>query len=378
MADLQTTRRDERDFLLRSLDDLDAEFEAGDIDETDYHTLHSDYTIRAANAIRALERATPLPPAPRRSWKRITLWTLLIVVVSGLAGVWVAEFSGSRGMGTITGSVRLSVRQQLFDASQLLGTEPAQALEMYDAVLAEEPSNVEALAYRGWLTNLEGDPATARGYLEDAVLADPTYPDARVFAAVVALNSGDVDAAAAHVAALDALEVPPFIEQLVQGQGLRVGLVEARLLTGVPNAFAASGLTVEEVARAADNLLSSQEITRALALYNVLLSEARDNLDVATEAGWFLGRLAFNGPAELNESMTTADELLTEALAIDPGHPPALVYRAFVRLWLGDLEAGRADLATYDALDADREDLDFLISETGLRDLLDGGSVEPE
>ena len=245
MADLETTRREERDFLFRSLDDLDAEFEAGDIDESDYKTLHSDYTTRAAVAIRALERATPPPTTSQKSWKRIALWTLLIVVVSGLAGVWVAEFSGSRSaLGTITGSVRESVRQQLFNAGQLLGTEPDQALEIYDAVLAEEPSNAEALAYRGWLTNLEGDPVAARGFLEEAVLADPTYPDARVFAAVVALSAGDTEAAADHLAALDELDVAPFIEQLVQSQGLRVGLVEARLLTGEPGAFVADRKSV--------------------------------------------------------------------------------------------------------------------------------------
>jgi len=371
MADLETTRREERNFLFRSLDDLDAEFEAGDIDESDYNSLYSDYTSRAAVAIRALERATPPPTTSRKSWKRVTLWTLLIVVVSGLAGVWVAEFSGSRSaLGTITGSVRESVRQQLFNAGQLLATEPDQALEIYDAVLAEEPSNAEALAYRGWLTNLEGDPVNAREYLEEAVLADPTYADALVFAAAVALNTGDTEAAAEHLAALDQLDVPPFVEQLVQSQGLRVGLVEARLLTGEPGAFVASGLTVDEIARAADNLLADQEITRALALYDVLLDEARDTLDVATESGWFLGRLAFGGGPELVDSMRTADDLLTEALAIDPNHPPALVYRAFVRLWMEDLEGGRADLAAYDALDVGRDDLDFLISETGLRDQL--------
>ncbi len=369
MADLETTRREERDFLLASLDDLDAEFEAGDLDEADYLALRSDYVSRAAAAIRALERATPPSAPPRRSWSRVALWTLLIVVVSGLAGLLVAEFSGSRAVGgTITGSARQSVRQQLFEAGQLLGTEPDRAMELYDAVLQEAPSNAEALAYRGWLSKLEGDVETAGDFLERSVLADPTYPDARVFAAVVALDAGDIDAATAHLAALDDLDAPPFIEQLVQGQGLRVRLVEARLLTGEPDAFAASGLTVGEVARAADTLLTDSEIRRALALYDVLLTEARDDIEVATEAGWFLGRIAFSGPPELEESMATAEDLLTEALDIDPAYPPALVYRAFVRLWQGDFAGGQADLDAFDALDAGRDDLEFLIDETGLRD----------
>lgn len=46
---------EEREFLLRSLRDLDAEFAAGDIDEADYHTLRDDYTARAAALLRPAE-----------------------------------------------------------------------------------------------------------------------------------------------------------------------------------------------------------------------------------------------------------------------------------------------------------------------------------
>ena len=46
---------DERDFLLRSLEDLEREHDAGDVDDHDYETLKDDYTARAARAIRAVE-----------------------------------------------------------------------------------------------------------------------------------------------------------------------------------------------------------------------------------------------------------------------------------------------------------------------------------
>ena len=48
---------EERDFLLRSLRDLDAEHDAGDIDDVDYETLRDDYTVRTAVVLRALEQA---------------------------------------------------------------------------------------------------------------------------------------------------------------------------------------------------------------------------------------------------------------------------------------------------------------------------------
>ncbi|HEY3811075.1 MAG TPA: hypothetical protein VGL49_06540, partial [Acidimicrobiales bacterium] len=45
---------DERDFALRSLRDLEAEYDAGDLDEDDYLALRDVYTARAAAALRAL------------------------------------------------------------------------------------------------------------------------------------------------------------------------------------------------------------------------------------------------------------------------------------------------------------------------------------
>ena len=48
---------EERDFLLSSLRDLDAEHDAGDIDDVDYETLRDDYTVRTAQVLRAIGRA---------------------------------------------------------------------------------------------------------------------------------------------------------------------------------------------------------------------------------------------------------------------------------------------------------------------------------
>jgi hypothetical protein len=53
----------ERQFLLRSLADLDAEWAAGDIEEDDYRTLSDDYTARAAAVLKAIDR--PKGPASR-------------------------------------------------------------------------------------------------------------------------------------------------------------------------------------------------------------------------------------------------------------------------------------------------------------------------
>ena len=45
----------ERDFLLRSLDDLDAERAAGDLDTSDHAALADDYTRRLAEVARSID-----------------------------------------------------------------------------------------------------------------------------------------------------------------------------------------------------------------------------------------------------------------------------------------------------------------------------------
>ena len=47
---------EERDHLLASLEDLDREFAAGDMDELDHRTLRDDYTTRAAAVLEALDQ----------------------------------------------------------------------------------------------------------------------------------------------------------------------------------------------------------------------------------------------------------------------------------------------------------------------------------
>src|ERR671910_13970 len=57
---------EQRDFLLRSLADLEREHRAGDVDDHDYATLKDDYTARAARTIRAIEAHQARVAAARR------------------------------------------------------------------------------------------------------------------------------------------------------------------------------------------------------------------------------------------------------------------------------------------------------------------------
>ena len=67
-AERRRQLEEERDFLMRSLDDLELEHESGGIDDESYAELHDDYTARAAAVIRALRDGVDVtPPPPPRS-----------------------------------------------------------------------------------------------------------------------------------------------------------------------------------------------------------------------------------------------------------------------------------------------------------------------
>jgi tetratricopeptide (TPR) repeat protein len=228
-ADLETLEQ-EREFLLRSLADLDAEYEAGDIDDDDYRTLTDDYTVRAATVLRAIEatkatRSTkkrgpssgsarparsrsrttaPATTAPakaamgpataakapataakppatagktqrseaaaesallsaalqsRRRWR--TTAVIIVVLGFGVLAAWVvAQSSGSRQPGqTASGNAQITgttvsggVDQRLVTAADLVNQgKVADALKLYDQVLADDPNQPVALADGGWL-----------------------------------------------------------------------------------------------------------------------------------------------------------------------------------------------------------------------------------
>jgi hypothetical protein len=217
---------EERAFLLRSLDDLDREHDAGDIDDADYSTLRDGYTARAATVLRAIEsHQAALAPKPRRNWRRVAVWGAALVVVAILAGVLVAWASGDRLPGdTSSGDIAASVTSKLAEARSLQATDLKGAIQRYDEVLKVEPDNAEALAYRGWLVTLVGNQANAADLvqsgqqsLERAMQVAPNYADPFCFDAIVRFRlHGDAAGASAAVNRCLALNPPQQVLGLVQ------------------------------------------------------------------------------------------------------------------------------------------------------------------
>lgn len=234
---------DERDQLLRSIDDLERELAAGDIDATDYQTLLDSYTSRASEVLQRLNGEVSRPKSPTlradHSAPNTPRWRSFAIAggVAGIAimaGIFVARSAGERvGDTGLTGSVRSAASQRANEIEALLTTarnnladDPLTALKAYDGVHALDPSNVEAVAYGGWLVRNVARSTTddaqhkellaaAIARLDEAIGLDPTYPDALAFRAIVYLrDQNDPSSAAKLFGALDKLDPPVEIKQL--------------------------------------------------------------------------------------------------------------------------------------------------------------------
>ena len=347
-------------------------------------TTESAEPVTAPGPLERAAAAPAVPPAaePSRSRLGLVVTAAVIAVAAVAAGVLVARYSGSRGAGdSITGEIRRTSRELLFEAQQTVASgDIAAAVSIYDEVLELQPSNVEALTYRGWLTARSGDLDRAAAYLEEAIATDPDYPDAHLFRSIVALDQGEIERAAAELAVFDASDPPPFARSLIESAQLRprirqaqqeaaLAAVEAeRTEAGAdgagPVAFAATSLTIGQVALAAEYLASEGRLLDAVRLFDWALESRPDDAEALTGRGWLVAR---TGDPEL---LAAGIAHLDRALEFDPAYPFALVYRAFAQYQQDDLEAARADLAAFDAGQNQPAELVRLIDDFNLRQAL--------
>jgi cytochrome c-type biogenesis protein CcmH/NrfG len=220
----------EREFLLRSLDDLERERDKGTIDDESYERLHADYTARAAAVIRALRDGVDARPAAAPVSTRRRLLTILGIVAFGvIAAVALAAALGARLPGETssgnsgdneTTQTTISIEGRIERLRAAVAANPddrasrlllarflevrgdlAAALQEYDEVLARDPANADAEAQAGRILYLTAQAAVksapdqvdalvqqSRARLDRAVTLDPRYPDARFFRAIVLAN----------------------------------------------------------------------------------------------------------------------------------------------------------------------------------------------
>jgi len=259
-----------------------------------------------------------------------------VVVVGVLAGVLVARTAGDRGaLDALTGDIRSSTRTMLAEAAVAA---PDEAESLYGRVLDLQPSNVEALAYRGWSRWRTGDRAGARVDLDEAVAVDAGYADVRVFRASVRHVDGDHAGAAEDLVVLDGLDAPPIVDDLLAASRLRQ--------------------------RIAGGLAEDGELLVALELLDSGLDpEGGSAADAAllAERGWLLA--ATRVPELVERGLASLDE----AVAADPAHPYARAYRAVTLAVLADRAgAAAADVEAFIALEGAPADLVDLLRTAGL------------
>jgi hypothetical protein len=222
--DTRENLEDERDFLLRSLDDLDGELVAGNIDPDTYRVLHDDYTARASAVIQSLadgvDRHSPDAPRVPPLMRLLTIGGIVVFAV--LAAILLAHTIGQRNPGqeitgdsqsggtpTTSATTSLSALQaaakaapksypaQIAYARSLwnAGAIPA-AIQQYVVASRTDPTQPEPLAYAGGLTvSILGQVTDAKDQqtllaqasrnLDQAIALDPTYPDSYAFKGVL-------------------------------------------------------------------------------------------------------------------------------------------------------------------------------------------------
>ncbi|NLA36195.1 MAG: hypothetical protein GX868_11015, partial [Actinobacteria bacterium] len=215
---------EERDFLLKSIEDLDREHGAGDVDPDDYEELRRGYVARAAEALAALERheselASRQAEARPRLARRLA-WIGGCVVFAAIAGVLLANGSGTRVSGDgLTGSI--DAAGAAADRCRMLSMqEPAEGIECYDEVLKTAPDDVDALTYQGWAyaRTERFDEATQR--FDRVVEIAPTFADVWVFVASVRNSQGDPEGAQEALDTLYSLNPAPIVLSTLRQMGL--------------------------------------------------------------------------------------------------------------------------------------------------------------
>jgi len=221
---------EERDFLMRSLDDLELEHESGGIDDESYTQLHDDYTARAAGVIRKLrDGVDALPPAPTRSSRRVRVRVATVAVITVfalLAGVSLAyalgarlpgqTASGNTGSATATTNPTLGALADKISALQAkVNASPddyqlridlahlyeengdiSNALKQSDAAITIDPNRAEGHANAARLVYRASEQVAttdARNQLvsqalagfDQAIKVDPEYADAYYFRAIL-------------------------------------------------------------------------------------------------------------------------------------------------------------------------------------------------
>ena len=348
-----------KEFLLKSLQQLDQELESGNLSSDDHDMLVRRYTRELAD-IAESEKAVSSGQPPKKGYRtKALLWSLGVVLLGVVAGITVSQTSGDRSEGeSITGSIRKSVNTQISEAQMLLGNRDrwGEAIEIFDQVLEVQPSNVEAITYRSWLNYQSGADADIQiAAWEEVLVLEPSYPDALVFISIALSNEGRHSQAATYLDKLRSSPVREDILGIVQQRGLYGEVYgEARY----PTILEKPEPTLEDLQlepdiglEAANYLLLSDKDERtvsAIKIYRAIIADFPTHPEALSREALLLWQ---TGNPTL---LTRAVDQLNLAVLENPNNLEALLSRATVRAAFdpmgacNDLESINESFATSD------------------------------
>ncbi len=230
--------QEERDYLLDSLRRLEDEHQAGAIGDDEYIDLRDEQTARAAALLREIQQRSTQPvvepptteatvkaPRPRAltQFQQRLVWALgvavfVAIVIASLFGGSEDRLAGQVGTGTVNGDTNSLLAQA---QEQTSTGKPADAVKTYDEVLKLDPSNAQALAYKGWLIHLAGLTDVGLQSIDKSIAANPNYPDAHFFKGYILFRSKNDPSAAVgefekFLASNPPQEMVPLVQQALE------------------------------------------------------------------------------------------------------------------------------------------------------------------
>ena len=324
----------EKYFLIKSLNDLDDELARGDISQKDYLQLTRRYKRRLITLNRKKPSSSQKPKLQNATKTWLTVAFLVAVaVVSGLA---IANFSGERSASeTLTGSIRKSTVTKLQEAQKLLSDSKTwpQAIEIYEEVLEDQPSNVEAITYRAWLSYRQG--AASEPLIEEwneVRLLNPKFADAIVFLTIALSDEDRFSEALSQLKELKEIEVTPQLQSVLDSQGL-IGKVYAEakydlLQESNQPRLGLLEMDIDIALKSANYLLQSDKPQRSvsvLKLFRAVLYEEPSNPEALSREALLLAQTGDGALFEqainqinfaVNENPNNIEALLTRALLL--------------------------------------------------------------
>jgi cytochrome c-type biogenesis protein CcmH/NrfF len=283
-------------------------------------------------------RSGSVPTTGSTGRRRAVAAGALGVVFVAVAGWLVATSSGDRGAGTPTGAQVGGTASEVARCQPISMQDPEDGIDCFDEVLADAPDDVAALTYRGWARVRAGDVSGGGADLARAVELDPTFPDVRVFRAVVAADAGDFVTAAEELEVFWANDPSPVAQQVVGSEGL-----DRKVFFGLMSSPTRSCWQSAAEGGGEGSTLDQAFLDRLGACLDGVLAITPGDRDARLSRA-----LAHVGPERSDPEAARA--LLDALLADDPDDADALSLGASLDVASGDFEAATTALDHLDEL----------------------------